>query len=385
MPARVLVLSAAVGSGHVRAGQAIELALRQVAPDAEIKHIDVLQLTNAPFRRVYGAGYLDLVNKAPHVLGYFYDLFDRPKEPTPRRDRLVLAVQKLNLGKFCDLLQAQTWDVIVNTHFLSADIVSALRRDGKIRTPQVTVTTDFDTHRLWVNQPTERYTTATEEGAAYLASFGVPESSIVVTGIPIDPVFAVAKDRAALLRTHELSNDLPIVLQLAGGFGVGPIEKLYRGILATKTPLQLIAVSGRNGEAEKQLKRIDAPSRHRVKIMGYTTQIDELMACADIIVSKPGGLTASETLARGAALAIVNPIPGQESRNSDYLLENGAAVKVNNVATLPMKLDYLLNNPNHLETIKSNARRLARPRAAYDVARLAMSLTPQAAAAAAVN
>jgi processive 1,2-diacylglycerol beta-glucosyltransferase len=108
--------------------------------------------------------------------------------------------------------------------------------------------------------------------------------------------------------------------------------------------------------------------------MGFTDQIDELMAAADVVVSKPGGLTTSEVLARGAAMVIVNPIPGQESRNSDFLLENGAAIKANNAATLPLKLSRLLADRGRLETLKANAKKLGRPRAAFDVARVALEL-----------
>jgi len=100
--------------------------------------------------------------------------------------------------------------------------------------------------------------------------------------------------------------------------------------------------------------------------------MDELMCAADLVLTKPGGLTSSEVLARGAAMAIVNPIPGQESRNSDFLLENGAAIKINNAGTLPFKLEQLLSDGKRLEQLKSNARRLTRPEAAFDVARLAL-------------
>ena len=115
------------------------------------------------------------------------------------------------------------------------------------------------------------------------------------------------------------------MLQLAGGFGVGPIEKLFTSICSIEQPLDVVVVSGRNEKLKKQLDAADVPARHRAKVMGFTDKMDELMAAADVVVTKPGGLTSSEVLARGAAMAIVNPIPGQESRNSDYLLEHGAA------------------------------------------------------------
>jgi processive 1,2-diacylglycerol beta-glucosyltransferase len=375
MAPRILVLSASVGAGHLRAAQAVELALRRVVPEATVRNVDVLELTNAVFRRIYGQAYLDLVNQAPHVLGYFYDYLDRPtRSGKHRTDKFRLALQKLNLVPFMRFLQEQPWDLVINTHFLPAEIIASLRKKGKLSVPQVTVTTDFETHRLWVNQPCERYYTATEEGALYLTSWGVPASDIFPTGIPIHPIFSEPKDRAACLARHGLAGDRPVVLQLAGGFGVGPIEKLFQAILEVELPLDVVVVAGRNEKLKTQLQKIPSPERHRVKVLGFTDQIDELMAVADLVVSKPGGLTTSETLARGAAMVIVNPIPGQESRNSDFLLENGAAIKVNNVATLSYKLTSLLRLPDRLDKLKANARQLSRPQAAFDVVKNALEL-----------
>ena len=377
MTPRILVLSASVGAGHLRAAQAVELALREVVPQATVRNVDVLELTNAPFRRIYGKFYIDLVNKAPHVLGYFYDLLDQPSRSGKNRtDRLRLALEKLNLRKFIQLVREEPWDLVINTHFLPAEIIASLRRKGELALPQVTATTDFETHRLWVNQPCDHYFTATTEGAQYLQHWGVPAEHITVTGIPIHPVFAKPKDRAECLARHGLAGDRPILLQLAGGFGVGPIARLYRSLLEVSRPIELVTIAGRNEAVKKELEAIEAPPRHRTKILGFTDQIDELMCVADLVVSKPGGLTTSETLARGAVLAIVNPIPGQESRNSDYLLENGAAIKINNIGTLAYKIDNLLGDPGRLAQLKANVARLARPRAAYDVVQKSLELLP---------
>jgi processive 1,2-diacylglycerol beta-glucosyltransferase len=375
MAPRLLVLSAAVGSGHLRAAEALELAARRLLPDATVRNLDVLQMTNAAFRRVYGEAYLELVNKAPHVLGYFYDRLDRPGQTAGGPgDRLRQLVQELNLKPFIRFLTAEPWDLVLNTHFLPAEIIASLRTRGKIEAPQVTVTTDFETHRLWVNQPCEHYFTATEEGALYLQTWGVPPSCTTATGIPIHPVFSESKDRAACLARLGLGGDRPVILQLAGGFGVGPIERLYRALLEVEQPLEIVVVSGRNETLRKQLETVSPPARHRTRVLGFTDQIDELMAVADLVVSKPGGLTTSETLARGAAMVIVNPIPGQESRNSDFLLENGAAIKVNHVATLAHKVATLLREPARLAQLKANARRLGRPRAAFEIVERSVAL-----------
>jgi processive 1,2-diacylglycerol beta-glucosyltransferase len=371
---RILVLSASVGAGHMRAAQAVELALRELAPEAVVRNVDVLELTNTAFRRIYGKAYLDLVNRAPHVLGYFYDLLDKPRRANSKQDWLRLAVQKMNLRRFIALLQDEPWDLAVNTHFLPAEIIASLRQKKKIELRQVTATTDFETHRLWFNQPCERYFTATEGGALYLQHFGVPAGDTTATGIPIHPVFAKPKDQAECRRRHGIAGDRPVILQLAGGFGVGPVVQLYQALLSVNRPVEVVVVSGRNAELKKELEGVEVPGRHRSQVMGFTDQIDELMASADLVVSKPGGLTTSEVLARGAALVVVNPIPGQESRNSDYLLEEGAAIKANHTATLAHKVEQLLDNPARLATIRTNAARIARPQAAYEVARQALAM-----------
>src|SRR6185369_13320327 len=210
MPRRVLVLSASVGAGHLRAAQAVELALRELDPYAEVKNLDVLDFTGAAFRRLYGHAYLDLVNRAPHVLGYFYDLLDRPRSKEKKSDRLRLLVEKLNLRRFVKFLEAEPWDVVVNTHFLPAEIIASLKKRGKLETPQLTTTTDFETHRLWVNEPCDHYFTATEEGSAYLHSWGVPPEKTSVTGIPIHPVFSKPKDRWECLARQGLRGDKPV-------------------------------------------------------------------------------------------------------------------------------------------------------------------------------
>lgn len=372
---RVLVLSASVGGGHLRAAEAVEAALRQVAPDAYVENHDILQFTNAVFRRLYGQAYLDLVNRVPHVVGYVYDLLDMPASTKNNAgDRLRFAVEKLNLKKFTTFLHAQPWDLVINTHFLPAELIATMRREGQTNVRQTTVCTDFETHRLWVNQPCDRYFTATAEGAEYLKHWGVPAADIAVTGIPIVPPFSQPADRAACLAKHDLAADRSVILQLCGGFGVGPVEAIYRQLLSLPQSLQLVIVCGRNDELKAALAWIDVPMRHRVKLLGFTREIDELMACADLIVSKPGGLTTSEALARGVPMAIVNPIPGQESRNSDYLLENGAAIKINHPALLEMKVSRLLSDPPRLAQMRENARRLGHPQAAFDVVRQSLAL-----------
>src|SRR5262245_22086290 len=167
MALRVLVLSCSVGSGHVRAAQALEMVLKTRLPDATVQHVDVMELTNTAFRRLYDKAYFGLAFRVPHLVGYFYDWLDQPTATRSRSrgDRLRLLVEKLNLRRFIRFMTSTPWDLVINTHFLPAEIVASLRRQERLSVPQITVTTDFLTHRMWVNSPCEHYFTATQEGA----------------------------------------------------------------------------------------------------------------------------------------------------------------------------------------------------------------------------
>ncbi len=365
---RILVLSASVGAGHLRAAQAMELALKTAAPDAVVKNIDVLTLTNALFKRLYGTAYLDLVGKAPHLLGAIYDLTDKPGRNRGAGHALKLLVQKANLTRLSALL-AEPWDAVVNTHFLPADLLARARRKKRSTTRNITVVTDFDAHAFWVNEPCDRYYVAAEEAALSLVGWGVDRARITTTGIPIHPVFSAHKSAKGCREKHSLSQDRPVVLQLAGGFGVGPIESIFRALLAVERPLHAVVVCGKNTALKAKLDGVDIPPRHRATIVGFTTGIDELMAAADAVITKPGGLTTSEVLARGCVMIIMNPVPGQEDRNSDFLLEHGAAVKVNALSALGWKVNSLLADPARLTQLRANAKALGHPKAAETIAR----------------
>ncbi len=368
MTPRILIVSASVGTGHLRAAEALEAAFRQTVPQALVRNVDAFALATSVFRRCYAQMYLDLIDRAPWFLAYVYGRMDRPR-PAGRDHwyHLRVALEKMSMRPFLRLLQSEPWDLILNTFFLPAEIIADLRRKGKVQALQAIVVTDFETHRNWVNHPCDHYFTATEEAALYLQCFGVPRSAATVTGIPVHPVFSVPKDRAACRALHGLVGDRPVVLLLTGGHGVGPVEETYTALLEVEVPLEVVVVTGHNAAARRQIEAIQVPARHRAKVLGYTDQMDELMAAADLVVTKPGGLTVAEALARGVGMVLVHPVPGQEERNSDFLLENGAAIKVNHIPTLPHKVAAVLADPRRLQQMRESARRLGRPRAAFDI------------------
>ena len=366
---KVLLLSASAGAGHVRAAEAVEKAFQQAkdADSREVHHIDVLNYTNKLFRHLYSKAYIDLVNKMPEVPGWFYDKLDKPWKNERRR----LALDKLNTRPFVKLLREHQPDLIVCTHFLPAEIVSWLKAKERLASRQVIVVTDFDVHAMWLVHHYERYFVAMDEARVYLEVLGIPPEKITVSGIPIDPVFALKKDKQEMRAKHGLAADRTTILLSAGGFGVGSVDALVSSLMPLQHRAQIVAICGRNEELKERLTKLAARAKAdatvTLKPFGYTKEMDELMTASDLVIGKPGGLTTSEALAKGLVFVIVNPIPGQEERNSDHLLESAAAIRCNNLPTLSYKLDQLLADPARFKSMQTNARRMGRPHAATQI------------------
>ena len=366
---KILLLSASAGAGHVRAAEAIEKAFKQTNDDGsrEVLHVDVLNYTNKLFRHLYSKAYIDLVNKMPEVPGWFYDKLDKPWKNERRR----LALDKLNTRPFVKLLKDYRPDLIVCTHFLPAEIVSWLKAKERLNSRQVIIVTDFDVHAMWLVHHYEHYFVAIEEARVYLEVLGIPAEKITVSGIPIDPVFALKKDKQEMRAKHGLASDRTTILLSAGGFGVGSVDALVSSLLPLQHRAQIVAICGRNEELKKRLTKLAARAKADANVLlkpfGYTKEMDELMTASDLVLGKPGGLTTSEALARGLVFVIVNPIPGQEERNSDHLLEGGVAIRCNNLPTLSYKLDRLLGDPQRFQSMKTNALRMGHPNAAKEI------------------
>jgi processive 1,2-diacylglycerol beta-glucosyltransferase len=271
-------------------------------------------------------------------------------------------------------------DLCIATHFLPGEILAWLIAKKKLRARNAIVITDYDVHALWLCRTVDRYYVALPEAAEYLAAIGVPREKLCITGIPVDPLFAKAVDRDDARKHLQLDPRYPTVLAAAGGEGVGPVEQLVRGLLDLRRHWQIVAIAGKS---EKMRKRLEELSREvgslpggapRLHPVGFTTEMDQYMAAADLLVGKAGGLTTSEALARALPMVLIEPIPGQEERNADHLLEAGAAIRCNNLPVVAWKVAALLDDPARLKQMREAARRMARPNAAADIAEDALAL-----------
>jgi processive 1,2-diacylglycerol beta-glucosyltransferase len=372
---RVLLLSASSGAGHLRAAQALEQAF-SARGDCIVEHIDAMKYASKLFQSLYHKTYISLANRAPDLLGVLYNSTDQPwNDPRPR-----LAMDRLNVQPMIRMLERVQPDLCIATHFLPGEILAWLIAKKKLRARNAIVVTDYDVHALWLCHTIDRYYVALPESAEYMAAIGVPREKLRITGIPVDPLFAKPVDRNAVRKHLGLDPSAPVVLAAAGGEGVGPIEQLVRGLLELRRPWQIVAIAGKS---EKMRKRLEALSRQsgslpggapRLCPVGFTTEMDQYMAAANLLVGKAGGLTTSEALARALPMVLIEPIPGQEERNADHLLEAGAAIRCNNLPVAAWKVATLLDDPARLKQMQEAARRMARPRAAADIAEDALAL-----------
>lgn len=371
---RVLILSASAGAGHLRAAKAIEKAFLELKAAKEVRNIDTLEYTNPLFRQLYSKAYIDIVNKKPEIFGWFYEHYDKPWQNEHRR----LAFDKLNTKPFIKLLEEYRPDIAVCTHFLPAEIISWLKEKHRVKTRQAIVVTDFDIHAFCLCRHFEHYFVALDETKAHLVALGIPSDQITVSGIPIDPIFSKPKSKRQMRQLYKLEPELPTIIISAGGFGVGPVEKIIESLFKMKNTVQVIVICGKNKElkekVDKILKNTPANLLVRFQSVGYTDKMDSYMAASDLILGKTGGLTTSEALASGLAFIIVDPIPGQEQRNADHLLEEGVAIKCNNWPVLAYKIDKLLDNPQRLAQMRLKSRKLAKASAAHDIVKKLLDL-----------
>lgn len=368
MKKRVLIMSASAGSGHVRAAQALEKAFASHPNVGEVIHEDALNYTNKLFSDFYSKFYATLVESAPNFLGWWYKQSDEPW----KTDTMRHALDRLNTGPLVKFINDFQPDITVCTHFMPAGIISHLITEKKLTTHLSIVVTDLGFHAMWLSRVFHRYFVALDETRAHLDLLGLPNDRITVSGIPIDDAFSATYDRDALRTEIGLRTNLPTLLVSAGALGKGPTEEIVTGLLTLRNKVQTIVICGKNEELFTKIEEITAGHKN-FAILGYTDRMHHWMAASDVFIGKPGGLTTSEALASQLPMVVVAPIPGQEERNSDHLLEEGIAIKANDLMTLPYKIDRLLDNPLRLQAMRENTSRLSHPQAAHTIVRTLMS------------
>ena len=368
---RILIAYTTAGAGHMKAGTAVYEAFKKIDGNIDLKAVDLLEYSTPFMKSAYPAVYLFMINRAHLLWGFFYYLTDF--RPFYLLLRFVLSLtNKIHCKSFEKLILDYKPSVVISTHFetsrITGDLIKSNRFNGKL----INVLTDYGPHSFWIVDGVDKYIVGSDRAKRELIrKWKVREDKIEILGIPVNPVFSQTPDKDALLSALGLQKGLSTILIVSGGFGVGPIEELVTELKDVKG-LQLIVVCGKNPDLFKKINsmKIGVPS----KIYGFSDNMHELMSVSDLIISKPGGISTAETLAKGLPMIIISPVPGQETRNCRLLLENRAAIKINGPKSARAAVKEFMDNPARISELKDNAKNIARPNSAMDIARLGLSL-----------
>jgi processive 1,2-diacylglycerol beta-glucosyltransferase len=363
---RVLIMSVSAGMGHIKAAAALEKTFAADESVVEVINHDALQYTNKLFSDFYSTFYISLVKSAPNFLGWWYKTTDEPW----RTDAMRLMIDRLNTKPLVRFIRDFDPHITVCTHFMPAGIISHLIATEQLQAQLSIVVTDFDFHAMWLSRAFHRYFVAIDETKAHMQMLGIPTDRITVSGIPIDPVFGKPVNRTRECVQLGLDPAKPILLLSAGALGVSPTDFILKQLLLHIERAQILVVCGRDEELRRRVEESVRNQHNRtVRVFGYTDEMPRLMKTADLYIGKAGGLTTAEAIASGLPMCVFNPIPGQEERNCDHLLEEGIAIKCNDLINLPYKISKLLDDPARMAQMKRQALRFAKPDAAQTVVR----------------
>ena len=361
---RILIATVTAGGGHIAAAAAMEEAWRAARPDDVIERLDLIKFFSPLHKKIHEDGYVTLVEKAPELWGMIFGKTDNPKVAR-QMSKWRRAFPSQSRAKFIRHLGQFKPDVVLCTHYSPLESLGLLRQKSAAPGPLVaSIVTDFEAHALWMDECVDLYCVATEGTKSRLVARGAPAEIVIPTGITIAAKFLAKPDPKAVRKQYGLRDDQPVLLVLGGGFGMGPVAEILAELDKVPGQFQTLVVAGRNEKLRAKLATHDR--KHPTHVLGFAKNMHELMAVADLIITKPGGLTSSEALAMGRPLFILNPIPGQEAANSDFLLEHGAAAKVNRVEDLPFRIEQLLGSKKLADMAKA-AKALGRPHSAAAV------------------
>jgi len=326
---RVLLLSEGFGTGHTQAAYALAVGLRQLSPNIQTRVIELgTSFLNPVIGPLVVKAYRKTIAKQPKLFGKLY----RSQYDKSLNKLAQFTLHRLFYNQLSDVIRQLKPDCIVCTHFIPNAVVSRLKRLG-LQIPLYTLITDYDAHGTWVTPEVNLYLVGSDTVRRKLESRGVPPSQIEVTGIPVHPNFWRPHDREEILKEFDLK-DMPTVLIMGGGWGLLYSEHLLTYMTKYADEVQLILCMGNNEKAREKLLSDPAFQHPNIKVLGFTKHISKLMDVSDLLVTKPGGMTCTEGMAKGIPMLFYDPIPGQEEENAEYFITHGFGELLTDTGTI---------------------------------------------------
>jgi processive 1,2-diacylglycerol beta-glucosyltransferase len=365
---RILLMHITKTSGHHRATLAIESALRLLDPQVETMNINGLAYAYPILEKIANGIYMNIIKRRPKIWEYLYD--------NPKVIKNTSTVKKIisnaRHGKLAKLFRKFNPTAVVCSQAFPCGMVGDFKKRYNYPIKLIGVLTDFAPHHYWVHDAVDFYVVPTQEAANRLVQEGIKRERIKLYGIPVDPKFTALVDREKVKRDLGIKTDVPVILVMGGGQGIGPIKIIVKALAQLSNDFQLIVLAGTNKRILRRVKKIKFPHGQKIVVLPHVENVHELMEIASFVVTKPGGMTTAESLVKGLPMVTVNPIPGQEARNTELLLEKGIAVKVDDLETIGSQIKGLLESPERLIAMRRAAKSYGRPQAAMDIARLAL-------------
>ena len=371
---KVLIFYASYGGGHLNAAKSIENCIKSNYKNIDVELIDCMKYVNKTIEKVTTAAYREMAKKVPWAWGRIYS--DAQKGPLAH---ITTRSNKFMAIKLLRLLREKKPDLIISTHPFGSQMCSYLKRKGKITSKIATIMTDFAPHDQWLvgHEFTDYFFVAHDKMKDYLISKNVKEEKIFSTGIPISEKFQEKYDKTAIVEKYNLDKNKFTILFFGGGeFGLGKTRtvQIFENFVqeTLKHDIQIIAISGKNPKMKSAFEEIvnKTKAENNVKIIGFSNEVPKLMSISDLVVTKPGGLTTSESLASYLPMVVINPIPGQEEENAEFLEEKGIAVWIKKTDNSKKVIEELLNNKNKLNEMKENTRILAKPNSTDEICKV---------------
>ncbi len=368
---KILIIYALIGDGHYKAAQAIKEAIKIKYPEIKVQVIDALNYLDPIYKKIYIKSYLLLINRIPRAWGYIYSKLN-DKSADHLIKKTVSYLSTIQADKLIEFIYNFQPDLIVHTHFLSAGILSLKtrknRRFKKIK--NFIIVTDYNLHSFWVQKNISLYFVPTKKVEwILLKRHGIEKQKISVQGIPVRRIFLEKQNNEKTKLQLKIKNKWPSVLFMANGYKKRTAKIVVNSLIKTKEKINLLIVCGKNKKLEQELKIIKTPNM-KILTFSFVEDINKLMAISSLIITKAGGLTVTECLVMGLPMIIFQPRPGQEERNTDYLLENSAALKAGTISELQFKTKKLLLNKNLLNRLKNQALKISQPNSAFKIAKI---------------
>ncbi len=369
---KIMIMYAAYGGGHLSAARSIKEHIEANYTDTEIKLVDCMEYVNKVVNKVTTTAYAEMAKKAPRTWGKIY--WKAQKGPIAHFSTTSNKILSIKLNK---LLKDFQPELIISTHPFASQMCAYLKKLGKLDAKIATIITDYAPHEQWLvfNHYVDYYFVSHEGMKKQLHETGIPNEKIFATGIPLSNKFLLKYDKAQILESFGLSPEMKTVLFFGGGkFGLGKTQtyEIFKSFLKCHENIQIVAISGKNQKMKENFEELveELHKKDNVKVLEYTDKVPELMSISDLVVTKPGGLTTTESLASGLPIVVINPIPGQEEENATYLEENKVAIWIRKDDNVEEILNNLFSNPDKIQEMKIRARLIAKKNSTKDICKI---------------